>query len=566
MEPKSNTPIILCGGDINYSHLPIGTNRSNAMIPVNGKPVIGWILDELAQKGFREAVVVLQFDNQKLGNYLQWSYSGRFQLHFAYVQPQGSILHSLLAGLSWVMPGKGIYLILGDTLIEDGLPQATDFVFTGPYDEPENWCLAESNRDGFLKALYDKITVNKAALSALAGGYGFSRADVLRTIVVQQIQQEKKELSAAIEAYNALIPLKTIPAHGWYDFGHIGGFNRAKRTLLQSRYFNTLSIDPVKGVITKRSEKTEKLTDELNWYNSLPDSLKIFTPRILASDESNGGIEIVQEFYGYPNLAELYVFGDLNLSVWKNALQQLMAVHLRFRAIPGVLHKSDLEAMYRDKTFSRLELLKTQPFWEALLTSESIEINGRVLRNLPLLSGALNEGMDALLQSTSGSIIHGDYCFSNILYDLNTQIIRLIDPRGSFGTKGIFGDPRYDMAKLRHSVSGLYDFILADLFQLENLENSNEFRFEIFKPEKQEILAAYADGLIADHGYVIHEIKLIEALLFLSMVPYHAGKEKRQIAMYLTGIRMLNKIFDHENSDRSGRHDMSDQTKRPALP
>jgi len=543
MQPKSNTPIILCGGDINYSHLPIGTNRSNAMIPVNGKPVIGWIMDELEQKGFREVVVVLQFDNQKLGNYLQWSYSGRLQLHFAYVQPAGTILHSLLAGLSWVMPGNGIYLVLGDTLIEDPMPEANDFVFTGPYDEPENWCLAETGRDGFLKALYDKTSMDKASLAALAGGYVLSRADLLRSIVVQEIQQQKKELSAALEAYNALIPLKTIPANGWYDFGHIGGFNRAKRTLLQSRYFNSLTIDPVKGVITKKSEKTEKLADELNWYQNLPDALKIFTPRILANETSNGQIEIVQEFYGYPNLAELYVFGDLDLSVWKNALQQLMEVHLRFRAVPGDLHPNDLEAMYRDKTFSRLELLKSEPFWKVLLSVETIEVNGEVLRNLPLLSKELNEGIEALLQNTTGAVIHGDYCFSNILYDLNTQIIRLIDPRGSFGKKGIFGDPRYDMAKLRHSVSGMYDFILADLFKLENLDHKNAFRFEVFKPEKQEMLAAYADELMAENGYAIEEIRLIEALLFLSMTPYHAGKEKRQIAMYLTGIRMLNCVF-----------------------
>ena len=42
--------IILCGGEINYSDLPISTNQTNAMIPVNGKPVIGWIIDDLIEK------------------------------------------------------------------------------------------------------------------------------------------------------------------------------------------------------------------------------------------------------------------------------------------------------------------------------------------------------------------------------------------------------------------------------------------------------------------------------------------------------------------------------------
>ena len=66
--------------------------------------------------------------------------------------------------------------------------------------------------------------------------------------------------------------------------------------------------------------------------------------------------------------------------------------------------------------------------------------------------------------------MHGDFCFSNILFDLGHQIVRVIDPRGRFGQKGIYSDPRYDMAKLRHSIGGLYDFIVADLFDVQEQE------------------------------------------------------------------------------------------------
>jgi len=565
MEPKSNTPIILCGGDINYSHLPIGTSRSNAMIPVNGKPVIGWIFDDLERKGFKDAVVVLPFDNHKLYNYLQWTYSDHFDLHYAYVQPGGSILHSLLAGLSWVMPHKGVYIVLGDTLIADDLPSCSDFLFTGPYDEPENWCLAEADVNGSLSKFYDKMPVRVGDLSALAGGYALSRADILRNIVVRQIQAQGKELSAALENYNEVIPLRIVPAAHWFDFGHIGGFNRAKLTLLQSRYFNSLSIDPVKGTLTKKSEKTEKLQDELNWYHDLPETLKIFTPRILTNPATDGSIEIVQEFYGYPNLAELFVFGDLDLSVWKIALQQLMDVHLQFKTFSCILEKNDLEEMYRHKTFQRLNEMHTQQDWVVLLQADEIILNGETLTNLPALTGEIDQRIESLIQYTTGAVIHGDYCFSNILYDLHSQVVRLIDPRGSFGRKGVFGDPRYDMAKLRHSVSGLYDFIIADFFHLEKLPGINNFTLQVHTPEKQETLSLYLDELMVENGYQLHEIILIEALLFLSMVPYHVGKPKRQFTMYLKGIQLINHLMNYENSDRLGRNYLSHQANTSAL-
>src|SRR5688572_7461129 len=65
------TTIILCGGQINFTNLPVGSNLSNAMIPVNGKPVIGWILDDLLSKGFDAVVIVLRESNHRLAEFIQ---------------------------------------------------------------------------------------------------------------------------------------------------------------------------------------------------------------------------------------------------------------------------------------------------------------------------------------------------------------------------------------------------------------------------------------------------------------------------------------------------------------
>ena len=64
------------------------------------------------------------------------------------------------------------------------------------------------------------------------------------------------------------------------------------------------------------------------------------------------------------------------------------------------------------------------------------------------------------------NIIHGDLCFANIMVDTNLSFIKVIDPRGKFGTYDIYGDFRYELAKLFHSVDGKYDFIIKDLFDV----------------------------------------------------------------------------------------------------
>uniref|UniRef100_A0A832GZY4 Aminoglycoside phosphotransferase domain-containing protein n=1 Tax=Oscillatoriales cyanobacterium SpSt-402 TaxID=2282168 RepID=A0A832GZY4_9CYAN len=148
---------------------------------------------------------------------------------------------------------------------------------------------------------------------------------------------------------------------------------------------------------------------------------------------------------------------------------------------------------------------------------------------------------DQLSERPNGSIIHGDYCFSNILYDLNSQLVRLIDPRGSFGKQKKYGDPRYDIAKLRHSISGRYDFIVADLFRVS--EYKGDCALQLYEPEVYSSVTSYFDELISQHGYDNREIAFIEGLLFVSMVPLHRDNFYRQLAMYLNGILILNKVF-----------------------
>ena len=72
--------IILTAGKIDYTRLPFGMHQSNATIPVNGKPVISWILDDLIQKGFTEITVVVRDENTRLKQLLEKHYNKRIQL------------------------------------------------------------------------------------------------------------------------------------------------------------------------------------------------------------------------------------------------------------------------------------------------------------------------------------------------------------------------------------------------------------------------------------------------------------------------------------------------------
>jgi dTDP-glucose pyrophosphorylase len=542
MTESETTTIILCGGPINYTNLPIGTNLSNAMIPVNGKPVIGWILDDLLAKQIRQVTVVLREQDHRLQAFLQRAYVGRMAIELVPLRQEGTIVQSLQAGLRSGPSLGPVRIVLGDTLITDPFTGSQDFVYVGKVADARRWCLAVTGQHGQIVDYLDKQDIAGGEFQALAGYYHLTQGAYLLECVERTASYGGRELSEVLRLYGGVHPIYARPVQEWYDFGHIDHLVDARRRLLKPRYFNSLTINPILNTITKVSEHDDKLADELDWYLNLPGELKVLAPRILSHERVDGHLQIVQEYYGYPTLAELYLYGDLHPDTWISILRHVLQIHQEFRRHPGNLESTHIENMYVTKTRQRLEALHAQdPDWRELLDRGEVIFNGQRLRGIWQLIEGIQKRAKELAHSAPVSVIHGDLCFSNILFDINHQIIRLIDPRGSFGAKGIYGDARYDLAKLRHSVHELYDYILADMFDLR--ATAAGFQSHIYTNGAPRVVGAVFDQMLADQGYNLDEIRFIEGLLFISMLPLHHGHLRRQQMMYLTGLSLLNEVL-----------------------
>ena len=160
------------------------------------------------------------------------------------------------------------------------------------------------------------------------------------------------------------------------------------------------------------------------------------------------------------------------------------------------------------------------------------------------LQAALEEMRPAIQQVVQGchefTAIQGDCCFSNILFDVSSGICRFIDPRGSFGhLLGYWGDPLYDVSKIYHSVEGLYDSIVNDLFTV--YPDGANYELNLYSPEQlSEIKGHFESVFLSEQsgslGFSKHHILVINFLLFSSMIALHVNKPERQLAM---GLRAL---------------------------
>ena len=171
-------------------------------------------------------------------------------------------------------------------------------------------------------------------------------------------------------------------------------------------------------------------------------------------------------------------------------------------------------------------------------------INGIEYKNFEVIWPQIQKYIDQNIvnEKECMSFIHGDFCFSNILCGVNDNkqvTLKYIDPRGTFGIDGCHGDKYYDLAKLKHSVDGAYEYIIYDLFELNT--KSNQISFSFKNDNSKKVLELFNQQIFDNFDQ--NKIDLLQGLIYIGMCARHYDSLDRQKIMYSTGIRLLNSFL-----------------------
>ena len=312
---------------------------------------------------------------------------------------------------------------------------------------------------------------------------------------------------------------------------------------MQARAFNKITTNIPAGLLTKTSVNPVKLRDEINYYLNLPEEIAHFFPKLISHEKNFSSYTL--QYIPYKSLSDLILNNQITLTEGENILHTLMGmlgdIHY-FK--PGINIPKENQNFYIKKTRERIEKLKLDRSFRQMVNLSYIHINNKIYKTFHILQPAFIKTIQNFFAIKSvTTAIHGDFCFSNILYCPKSKEIKLIDPRGSFGATGIYGNPDYDFAKLLHCLHGRYDLIVNNNFALEEL-NKGVFSFK--RPHSSLLKKLHKSYrlLLIERGVNIELSYLIEASLFLSMAALHYECVKRQKALFLTGLIILNNFFE----------------------
>ena len=413
-------------------------------------------------------------------------------------------------------------ILYGDTLIADAPVGGTDWLAIGDSDENYHW--------------HQEAARNGRPGGTWCGMFSFSNAERLCAHL-----DDQKEFIPAVTAYGQSTGhWQHRVVDKWMDFGHIHTYFDSKREITTQRHFNHLRV--ANGVLTKSSIDARKMAAEADWFEQAPASVKPFLPSYIARKE-NAPSGYVLEYMHLAALNELYVFGRLPQRVWKKifaACNTYLDTASRV-PLPAKSFDNGARATYYDKTAARLLQFSQQADIDL---DRAWSFNGLATPSLRVMSQ--QAAHTVLRNPDAASFIHGDLCFSNILFDFRAGRIKIIDPRGldAQGNATAFGDMRYEIGKLAHSVIGLYDFIIAGFFDLEI--SNDAVQFVVHGNRIDPVKALFLNTEFLGRRPASWDCHPIMLLLFLSMLPLHADDPRRQQALMANCLRIyLDWTNDH---------------------
>ena len=402
----------------------------------------------------------------------------------------------------------------------------------------ENW--SAINSDSAKKYVYEKKgdLANTTPLSPFTGIL-CAPTKLLSKLAWSLGESQVDDLVSLAEALTEETQTSVVRTQ-WNDLGHQATHADSRRNYFSSREFNNLHYCDIRDVIVKSSRDNARLTAEHRYLEQLPKQLKRHFPTLIPG-KSDEALSLVMEAIPFPSLAELHLHWNIGPNIWLAILDRLRNIQADFiEAKPTKTGSSSW--LYSKKLKTRWDQFKkaneSNRWWQ-----KELRINGEQFTPLETQVMWLIKELEPLEKHSQIHLIHGDFCFNNILCDPLYTTVKLIDPRGEHAPNNNYppgyGDSRYDLVKLYHSIGGNYDSIVNNLFKLR-WQSTKEIDLEIYVPCHQKFLANAFQELLLPVKLSEHELNVLTASLFFSMLPLHSEDLERQQALAVSGMLLLN--------------------------
>lgn len=201
--------------------------QPKSLIPVAGKPLLGYIIEQLQEAGVDEFVFVIGYLGDKIRDYVDRAYPG-IKRSFVVQQMREGLGHAIWLTRDFIAPDREVVIILGDTIMDIDMKKLLlspePALGVKKVDDPRIFGVAEIDGDQIITRLVEKPVIPKSNM-ALVGLYKIMQFGPLAEALDYNIKHDIRTnnefyltdgLQKLIEQG---VKFRAIKIDNWYDCG-----------------------------------------------------------------------------------------------------------------------------------------------------------------------------------------------------------------------------------------------------------------------------------------------------------------------------------------------------------
>jgi len=214
--------------------------QPKALIPIAGKTILSFIVDQLHGAGITEFIFIVGYLGEKIQEYVKQTYPD-LTCHFVYQNERQGTGHAIELTKNIVGEDE-VFVVLGDTICEYDVKEVLESPFSmlgvKKVDDPRTFGVAEISTDGFMEHVVEKPAIPKSNM-ALVGLYKIRETHFLFECLHHIFSQNIKSYGEynLTDALDCMIKrgakFKSFKVKNWYDCGKKDTLLESNATLLK---------------------------------------------------------------------------------------------------------------------------------------------------------------------------------------------------------------------------------------------------------------------------------------------------------------------------------------------
>ena len=160
---------------------PLTYTQPKPLIPIAGKPIISYIIDQLSDAGIKDFIFIIGYLGEKIKNYVDQTYSNINKVFVNQEERLGSA-HAILMAKQYLNEDDEVFIFFGDTIIDADfnalVSHPTSCLGVKKVQSPWDFGIVEHDRNGRITSLSEKPKIPKSDL-ALVGIYKINEVSAL---------------------------------------------------------------------------------------------------------------------------------------------------------------------------------------------------------------------------------------------------------------------------------------------------------------------------------------------------------------------------------------------------